>query len=320
MKISSLSFFADKRINQNTKAVSEQKAFYENQKMNFLSNYCDTVSFSAKIPKKISIIVPKGSPENLSSELEKGLISSDHMDRGMTAMRIGKLNIKENAGALKKLFTDGSAYVRFMAVQAFAKIGNPNNGHWLKVLINDKDPEVRKEVAIAIREFGNKKQIGITLELMKDKDLSVKSAAIRTLGFIGGKEHAKHLVPIPDFPVKVSSPVHPYEAYAESLGKIGSDEHVSELEKLLYFNNRRIQETAAASIAKIASLDTLLSFLPKLSDEKPVVRDIFAYLFGETKRMDFLSYLDNIKVTDGDEYVRRSASAGAEKILQANSN
>ncbi len=318
MKIQNIAIFSNNKLHRKN-TTAEQNSALSCQKSFLNLNCTDIVCFSAKIPKKISIIVPRGSSPDLARELEKGLISKDHMERGLTALRIGKLKIKENARALKDLFTDGSAYVRLLAVRGFAKIGNPNNGHWLKILVNDKDPEVRKEVAIAVREFGNKKQVGLILELMKDKDLSVKSAAVRTLGFIGGKEHVKHLVPIPDFSLSVSSPVHPLEAYAEALGKIGSEEHVSELEKLLYLNNRRIQETAAASIAKIASLDTLLSFLPKLSDEKPIVREIFAYLFGETKRTDFLSYLDHIKVSDGNEYVRQAASTAAKKIRQANS-
>lgn len=83
-----------------------------------------------------------------------------------------------------------------MRQSAIHAMGRNSAPRWTEIIIEELDnidAACRYEAAIALGQIGNEEHLGHLLELMDDDDIEVQTAAVRSIGFIGGTQAQRTL-------------------------------------------------------------------------------------------------------------------------------
>ena len=124
--------------------------------------------------------------------VKESLISTIQNDKGPVAVKrravesISCLNLPVVTDVILKAYKSGDVSMKASALYA---MGMNNDSIWLPILLkemNNPDPELRFEAARACGEFEDSQAVPQLLKLIRDPDSEVGTAAIISLGKIGG--------------------------------------------------------------------------------------------------------------------------------------
>ena len=181
---------------------------------------------------------------------------------------------------------DPQPSVRGGAAAALGMLGKAEGLEPLAKLMSDKIPAVRSSAAVALGELGRKEAVPILRKAFQDPDPGVKGAAVDSMlrlgePFPGIEEAVRGLMRAQDpgprsavakalarstgpnrqaalayLDQMLHDPLpRPRIAAARSLGRIGSQEHISDLKETLHDQDAAVQATAAASLIRLLRQD-----------------------------------------------------------------
>lgn len=152
-----------------------------------------TLAHEDKIPARQTVELQAMLTECFNDELE----TSDVRRRALEALAIFQGDAIE--AYIEIGYEEGEndeeedAKMRQSAIHAMGRNCNPK---WTEIVVKElesADAACRFEAAIALGQVGTEEHLPHLLELMDDEDIEVQTAAVRTIGFIGGAQAQRTL-------------------------------------------------------------------------------------------------------------------------------
>ncbi|HLF94707.1 MAG TPA: HEAT repeat domain-containing protein [Planctomycetota bacterium] len=201
-------------------------------------------------------------------ELTGFLSADDSYTRGMAALSLGELGVRESVTAIVPLLGDKDGQVRQLAVRGLYAIADVRATSSILPSLRDADSPCRSWAAAILARIGAKETTGEILKLLADTSDPVRRSSALALTKLGSTELGPALIGL-------LGPQHPRDVRAGSasmLGQLGIQEALPWIRKLLEDREFSVRGAAASALGDLGDKESRVSLEGLLDDGAITVR------------------------------------------------